>query len=83
MLVSHNWKDEWLIGHIWGLHRDVLDHSPIIIRYEEFDWGPKPFKFNNLWIKNKDFQEVVMGVFTLIFDKQPLIYKMVTCKMNQ
>jgi hypothetical protein len=40
MLVSHNWKAEWEIGHLCGLHRDVSDHLPIIIRYEEFDWGP-------------------------------------------
>jgi hypothetical protein len=48
---------------IWGIYRDVSDHSLIIIRYEEFDWGPKPFRFNNLWIKNKDFKEVVMGAW--------------------
>ena len=48
---------------LWGLHRDVSNHSPIIIRYEEFDWVSKPFRFNNLWIKNKDFKEVVMGAW--------------------
>ena len=26
MLVSHDWKAEWGIGHLWDLHRDVSDH---------------------------------------------------------
>ncbi|XP_058768559.1 uncharacterized protein LOC131642300 [Vicia villosa] len=35
--------------------RDVSDHTPIWIRDNKRNWGPKPFRFNNLWFSHKDF----------------------------
>ncbi|MCI16652.1 transposon TX1 putative protein, partial [Trifolium medium] len=39
--------------------RDVSDHCLILLKYDDFDWGPKPFRFNNHWLKNSGFQKVV------------------------
>jgi hypothetical protein len=57
--VSHNWEEKWGAVSLWGLKRDVSDHCPLIVKYEGYDWGPKPFRFNNHWLKNKEFSKVV------------------------
>ncbi|CAJ2649304.1 unnamed protein product, partial [Trifolium pratense] len=59
ILVSPNWLMEWGDVNLWALPRDISDHCPIILRYSNFDWGPKPFRFNNHWLKNKGFREVL------------------------
>jgi hypothetical protein len=58
-MVSSNWKDVWGEVNLWALPRDVSDHCPILLRYSSSDWGPKPFRFNNYWLKHKEFKEVV------------------------
>ncbi|MCH87331.1 endonuclease/exonuclease/phosphatase family protein [Trifolium medium] len=59
MLIS----DEWAIwrgnGSLWALPRDVSDHCPLLLRYLQEDWGPKPFRFNNFWLENKKFVKLV------------------------
>ncbi|WJX23785.1 hypothetical protein P8452_12974 [Trifolium repens] len=59
MLVSNNWKEVWGEVCLWALPRDVSDHCPILLRYSSSDWGPKPFQFNNYWLKNNEFKGVV------------------------
>ncbi|GAU32090.1 hypothetical protein TSUD_152950 [Trifolium subterraneum] len=61
VLVSDKWWEDCGAVSLWGLRRDVSDHCPIIVRYNGFDWGPKPFRFNNHWLNNKDFSKVVEG----------------------
>jgi hypothetical protein len=59
MLLSFDWYVLWGNPKVWVLDRDVSDHCPIILRYDEADWGPKPFRFNNFWLKNKHFKDLV------------------------
>ncbi|WJX38360.1 hypothetical protein P8452_26031 [Trifolium repens] len=59
ILVSSNWKDTWGEVSLWALQRDVSDHCPLILKYSNVDWGPKPFRFNNHWLRHKRFKEVV------------------------
>ncbi|MCH80144.1 LINE-1 reverse transcriptase like [Trifolium medium] len=61
ILVSPNWLVEWGDVTLWALPRDISDHCHIILRYANFDLGPKPFRFNNHWLKSKGFGEVVVG----------------------
>ncbi|PNX70399.1 hypothetical protein L195_g057354, partial [Trifolium pratense] len=63
ILVSSNWLVEWGGVTLWALSRDVSDHCPIILRYANYDWGPKPFRFNNHWLKSNGFGEVVEAVW--------------------
>ncbi|MCI15574.1 RNA-directed DNA polymerase (Reverse transcriptase), partial [Trifolium medium] len=55
--------DGWLaLGEnptLWVLPRSVSDHCPLVVRFKDFDWGPKPFRFNNHWLEHKDFKGVV------------------------
>ncbi|GAU27881.1 hypothetical protein TSUD_159750 [Trifolium subterraneum] len=77
ILVSPNWSVEWGDVKLWALPRDISDHCPIILRYQNFDWGPKPFRFNNHWLKNKGFKEVVAGSWnnTMVGGRKGLIIK--------
>jgi hypothetical protein len=36
----------------------------LILKYNGDDWGPKPFRFNNYWLKNRNFKEVVVNAWT-------------------
>ncbi|XP_058760649.1 uncharacterized protein LOC131633997 [Vicia villosa] len=47
---------------VWGVidqrigARDISDHVPIRLFCGNIDWGPKPFRFNNAWLKHEDFK---------------------------
>jgi hypothetical protein len=59
VLVSSRWMEEWGEVSLWGLKRDVSDHCPLLLKYNGYDWGPKPFRFNNHWVNNKAFKKLV------------------------
>lgn len=41
------------------LPRDLSDHSPIMMKTDCEDFGPRPFRFFNSWMYRKGFHEVV------------------------
>ncbi|XP_058760823.1 uncharacterized protein LOC131634151 [Vicia villosa] len=58
----------WCIGGDFNLitsldervgERDVSDHAPIWIKYNKRNWGPKTFRFNNLWFNHNYFSAFV------------------------
>jgi hypothetical protein len=57
--VSLEWLEEWGDCAVWVCSRDVSDHCPLVLKYPENDWGPKPFRFNNYWLDHKNFKKVV------------------------
>ncbi|XP_058784613.1 uncharacterized protein LOC131659440 [Vicia villosa] len=58
-LLTNNLIDAWgVIDQRIGI-RDVSDHAPIRLFCGEVDWGPKPFKFNNAWLKHGKFKEFI------------------------
>jgi exonuclease III len=59
MLVSDDWLTSWGNLSPWVLPRAVSDHYAIMLRYNDVDWGPKPFRFNNHWIIHKEFKGLV------------------------
>jgi hypothetical protein len=63
ILISADWLSLWGSPTVWVVNRDVSDHCPLILRYNNDDWGPKPFRFNNYWIQNKQFKEVVVNAW--------------------
>ncbi|MCH95019.1 transposon TX1 putative protein, partial [Trifolium medium] len=58
-LVSPEWLEMWGDCLVWVCPRDISDHCPLILKNNNNVWGPKPFRFNNHWIENKHFMEVV------------------------
>ncbi|XP_058782487.1 uncharacterized protein LOC131656963 [Vicia villosa] len=58
-LLSDSLIEDWnVVGQYIG-ERDVSDHAPIWLTDNRKDWGPKPFKFNNLWLKHEDMNNFV------------------------
>lgn len=42
------------------LPRDLSDHSPIMMKTDCEDFGPRPFRFFNSWMYHMGFHEVVL-----------------------
>ncbi|XP_058752710.1 uncharacterized protein LOC131625893 [Vicia villosa] len=58
-LVADKVVSKWgVVGQFVG-DRDVSDHCPVWLVYDNSNWRPKPFKFNNEWFANKDFLSFV------------------------
>jgi hypothetical protein len=62
-LLSEGWADTWTNPVVWALPRDVSDHCPIILRYNDVDWGPRPFRLKNFWLENSSFKDMVSKVW--------------------
>ncbi|KAL8552344.1 hypothetical protein ACS0TY_001153 [Phlomoides rotata] len=59
LLVNDEWRNKWSGQLLRGGRRTILDHRPIFVQEEQKDWGPKPFKMFNWWIKKKSFVDLV------------------------
>ncbi|MCH83868.1 LINE-1 reverse transcriptase like [Trifolium medium] len=63
VLIFFDWSDVWPNPNVWVLPRDVSDHCPLVLKYDTINWGPKPFRFNNSWLNNKNFHGMVTKVW--------------------
>jgi hypothetical protein len=63
VLLSEGWVDSWPNPVVWALPRDVSDHCPIVLRYNEVDWGPRSFRFRNHWLEDSRFKDLVKKVW--------------------
>ncbi|TYH95086.1 hypothetical protein ES332_A12G083300v1 [Gossypium tomentosum] len=56
-------EEHWLIKikdlQQMGLKRSVSDYIPILLADAEIDWGPRPFKFINGWLRNKECASLI------------------------
>jgi hypothetical protein len=59
VLVSEEWLGVWGQSSLWVMPRDVSDLCPLILKRNGFDWGPRPFRFNNVWLEHHDFSKMV------------------------
>nr|KYP72270.1 Transposon TX1 uncharacterized [Cajanus cajan] len=48
-LVSNAWLSHWPHTTQWGLSRGVSDHCAILLKNEDINWGPKPFRVLDCW----------------------------------
>ncbi|GKV22646.1 hypothetical protein SLEP1_g32498 [Rubroshorea leprosula] len=58
-LVSEEWLLNWEDAKQWGLKRTISDHCPVILKNQKIDWGPKPFRFFDVWMERPGFKELV------------------------
>ncbi|XP_057436703.1 uncharacterized protein LOC130729089 [Lotus japonicus] len=58
-LLSLEWLAKWPHSVQLGLNREFSDHCPVLLRSIYQDWGPKPFRVMNCWMKDHRFEEVV------------------------
>ena len=52
-LLSDEWLSQWPDTTQFVLDRDFSDHCPILLRSRIIDWGPKPFKIMDWWLKDR------------------------------
>ncbi|GKU94128.1 hypothetical protein SLEP1_g7656 [Rubroshorea leprosula] len=50
----------------WGLNRIVFDHCPILLKQQEVDWGPKPFKFFDTWLEQEGCRELIKETWSKV-----------------
>jgi hypothetical protein len=62
-LLLDGWVEKWSNPMVGALHRDVSDHCPIVLRYNDDDWGPCPFWFKKIWLENSSFKDFVSKVW--------------------
>ncbi|XP_058749365.1 uncharacterized protein LOC131622352 [Vicia villosa] len=54
-LLSEGLVDGWkIVGQKVG-DMDISDHAPIWLKANDKDWGPKPFRFINCWLEDREF----------------------------
>ena len=58
-LVSDSWLCLWPDTSQHVLHRDFSDYCPIILKTKMVDWGPKPFRVVDCWLKHKGYHSMV------------------------
>ncbi|KAL8515851.1 hypothetical protein ACS0TY_014523 [Phlomoides rotata] len=60
ILVNEEWIRKWLNQMLKGMGRTISDHCPIYLQNSLRDWGPKPFKFFNVWLSHPEFKGLEM-----------------------
>lgn len=58
-LVSDSFLASWPDTTAVVLDRKISDHCPIMLTERNLNFGPKPFRFFNVWLKEKDMVKVV------------------------
>ncbi|GKV12008.1 hypothetical protein SLEP1_g23214 [Rubroshorea leprosula] len=51
-LMNEEWLTTWQCLKHWGLKRSISDHCPMLLKNEMKNWGPKPFRFFNAWLRH-------------------------------
>ena len=59
VVVTDGWVSKWPDSSQFNFEKNYSDHCAIIMKSKSIDWGPKPFKVFDGWLKNKDYQKVV------------------------
>ncbi|XP_028112692.1 uncharacterized protein LOC114310798 [Camellia sinensis] len=57
-LLEGRWLEQFSFKQ-WGLPGTISDHCPVMIKEDERNWGPKPFKFINAWLLHPNFISAV------------------------
>ncbi|XP_028108512.1 uncharacterized protein LOC114307322 [Camellia sinensis] len=61
-LLSPEWLERFKLK-LWGLPRLIFDHCPLVLLEDDRDWGPKPFKFINVWLLHLHFASFLVKVW--------------------
>ncbi|RZB71032.1 LINE-1 retrotransposable element ORF2 protein [Glycine soja] len=59
-LVSDGIMNLWQVKGQRVGKQDISDHCPIWLECSNFNWGPKPFRFNNCWLEHDGFKSFIV-----------------------
>ena len=60
-LFSDQWEDHFSAITQAALPRLISDHSPIVLQAGGFSSGKSPFRFENMWLKEESFKDLLKG----------------------
>eukprot|EP00268_Persea_americana_P015800 TRINITY_DN17438_c0_g2_i2.p1 TRINITY_DN17438_c0_g2~~TRINITY_DN17438_c0_g2_i2.p1 ORF type:complete len:122 (+),score=13.46 TRINITY_DN17438_c0_g2_i2:25-366(+) len=60
-LVTTDWLDVYPDVIQLALAKPASDHCPILIDSECENWGPTPFRFELIWLGEKQFPRLIQG----------------------
>ncbi|RVW53836.1 Trafficking protein particle complex II-specific subunit 120-like [Vitis vinifera] len=60
-LISEDWENHFSGASQCSLPRPVSDHFPILLDGGGTRRGPIPFRFENMWLKEEGFKELLKG----------------------
>ncbi|GMJ01096.1 hypothetical protein HRI_003778800 [Hibiscus trionum] len=52
-LISSCWLDAFISIQQAALKRGVSDHTTLLLKCDDNDWGPRPFRFFNCWMDGR------------------------------
>jgi len=58
-LTTFEWLQHWPGSKQYVLDRQVSDHCALVLKVNIVDWGPKPFRFLDIWQEHKEFDKFV------------------------
>ncbi|GKV09906.1 hypothetical protein SLEP1_g21339 [Rubroshorea leprosula] len=62
-LINEEWLVTWEGLKQWGLMRSISDHCPVLLKNKVKNWGPKPFRFFDAWLRHSEFKDKVAEVW--------------------
>lgn len=62
-LLNLDWLEKFKLKQ-WGLPRTLSDHCSILLKLDDRDWGPKPFKFFIVWLSNPKCLQLMEKAWT-------------------
>jgi len=54
-LTTFEWLQHWPGCKQYVLDRQISDHCALLLKSNVVDWGPKPFRFLDIWQDHKEF----------------------------
>ena len=58
-LTCFEWLQHWPGCKQYVLNRNISDHCALILKSKVVDWGPKSFRFLDMWHEDKDFDSFI------------------------
>ncbi|KHN30788.1 hypothetical protein glysoja_039726, partial [Glycine soja] len=63
-LISPEWLSKWSASSQYTLKRNFSDHCPVMLKSQSIDWGPKPFRILDCWLKDQSFKKLVQQTWS-------------------
>ncbi|KAJ9560001.1 hypothetical protein OSB04_005161 [Centaurea solstitialis] len=88
-LMTPNFGSSWKTLGVRALDRKGSDHSPLLLSEDLSDYGPKPFKFFDVWLKEDTLGAIVNEAWNIDVNSSDPVrmvrdkFKMVKCKIKE